>query len=103
MEGKIVPKDCPRAMECFELGLEDPNAIGCANLAGKLLYLGQDGASSSALALLIRSSVLASSAESVIPSLFSNAIPHKGKFPFCPCPLSASGAGAYRANAAVHL
>ncbi len=43
MEGKIVPKDCPRAMECFELGLEDPNAIGCANLAGKLLYLGQDG------------------------------------------------------------
>lgn len=43
MEGKIVPKDCPRAMEYFELGLEDPNAIGCANLAGKLLYLGQDG------------------------------------------------------------
>lgn len=43
MEGKIVPKDGPRAMEYFELGLEDPNAIGCANLAGKLLYLGQDG------------------------------------------------------------
>ena len=43
MEGKIVPKDCPQAMKCFELGLEDPNAIGCANLAGKLLYLGQDG------------------------------------------------------------
>ena len=42
-EGKVVPKDCPQAMKCYELGLQDPNAIGCANRAGELLFLGQDG------------------------------------------------------------
>ncbi len=42
-EGKIVPKDCPRALEYYELGLQDPEAIGCANRAGELLFLGRDG------------------------------------------------------------
>ncbi len=42
-EGKVVPKDCPQAMKCYELGLQDPNAIGCANRAGELLFHGKDG------------------------------------------------------------
>ena len=42
-EGKIVPKDCPRALEYYELGLQDPEAIGCANRAGELVFLGRDG------------------------------------------------------------
>lgn len=42
-EGKVVPKDCPQAMKCYELGLQDPNAIGCANRAGELLFQGKDG------------------------------------------------------------
>ena len=42
-EGKLVPKDCQQAMKCYELGLQDPNAIGCANRAGELLFLGKDG------------------------------------------------------------
>lgn len=42
-EGKLVPKDCAQAMKCYELGLQDPNAIGCANRAGELLFLGKDG------------------------------------------------------------
>lgn len=39
----MVPKDCPQAMKCYELGLQDPNAIGCANRAGELLFHGKDG------------------------------------------------------------
>ena len=42
-EGKVVPKDCPQAMKCYELGLQDPGAIGCANRAGELLFHGKDG------------------------------------------------------------
>jgi len=42
-EGKIVPKDCPQALKCYELGLADLNPIGCANRAGELLFLGKDG------------------------------------------------------------
>ena len=42
-EGKLVPKDCVQAMKCYELGLQDPGQIGCANRAGELLFLGQDG------------------------------------------------------------
>lgn len=42
-EGKVVPKDCPQAMKCYELGLQDPKQIGCANRAGELLFLGKDG------------------------------------------------------------
>ena len=42
-EGKFVEKDCVRAMECYELGLQDPDQVGCANRAGELLFLGQDG------------------------------------------------------------
>ena len=42
-DGKLVPKDCVQAMKCYELGLQDPNQIGCANRAGELLFLGKDG------------------------------------------------------------
>ena len=42
-EGKLVPKDCVQAMRCYELGLQDPEQIGCANRAGELLFLGKDG------------------------------------------------------------
>ena len=42
-DGKLVPKDCPQAMKCYELGLRDPEQVGCANRAGELLFLGQDG------------------------------------------------------------
>ena len=42
-EGKIVPKDCVQAMKCYEHGLQDPEEVGCANRAGELLFLGQDG------------------------------------------------------------
>ena len=42
-DGKLVPKDCPQAMKCYELGLQDPEQVGCANRAGELLFLGQDG------------------------------------------------------------
>ncbi len=42
-EGKLVPKDCVQAMKCYELGLQDPEQIGCANRAGELLFLGKDG------------------------------------------------------------
>ena len=42
-EGKLVPKDCVQAMKCYELGLADPRATGCANRAGELLFLGKDG------------------------------------------------------------
>ncbi|MCI8303657.1 MAG: sel1 repeat family protein [Lawsonibacter sp.] len=42
-EGKLVPKDCVQAMKCYELGLQDPDQIGCANRAGELLFLGKDG------------------------------------------------------------
>ncbi len=42
-EGKLVPKDCVQAMKCYELGLQDPGQIGCANRAGELLFQGKDG------------------------------------------------------------
>jgi len=42
-EGKAVPKDVNYAMECYEQGLADPHAVGCANRAGELYYLGKDG------------------------------------------------------------
>ena len=42
-EGKLAPKDCVQAMKCYELGLQDPRQVGCANRAGELLFLGQDG------------------------------------------------------------
>ncbi|MCI8649868.1 MAG: sel1 repeat family protein [Anaerotruncus sp.] len=42
-QGKIVPKDLQRAMAYCEKGLEDPKAIGCANIAGEMYYLGKDG------------------------------------------------------------
>lgn len=42
-EGKIVPKDVPYALSCFEKGLDDPQSIGCANMAGELYFLGKDG------------------------------------------------------------
>ena len=42
-EGKLVPKDCSRAMEYYELGLQDPDDVGCNNRAGELLFLGGDG------------------------------------------------------------
>ncbi len=41
--GKAVPKDCREAMKCYELGLQDPGEVGCANRAGRLYFLGQDG------------------------------------------------------------
>ncbi len=42
-EGKLVPKDCRYAMSCYEKGMESPKAIGCANKAGELYFLGKDG------------------------------------------------------------
>ncbi len=42
-QGKVVSKDCRKAMECYEKGLADPKQIGCANRAGRLLFLGEDG------------------------------------------------------------
>ncbi len=42
-QGKVVAKDCVQAMKCYELGLQDPTQIGCANRAGRLLFLGKDG------------------------------------------------------------
>lgn len=42
-EGKAVPKDVCHALECFEKGLADPHAVGCANWAGYLYYLGKNG------------------------------------------------------------
>lgn len=42
-QGKVGMQDCRRAMECYELGLQDPNQIGCANRAGRLLFLGEGG------------------------------------------------------------
>ncbi len=42
-EGKQMPKDCAQAMKCYELGLQDPDQVGCANRAGELLFLGKDG------------------------------------------------------------
>lgn len=42
-EGKVVPKDCQQALKCYEYGLQDPGAVGCANRAGELLFLGRDG------------------------------------------------------------
>ena len=41
--GKVGPKDCVKAMECYEKGLADTERVGCPNRAGRLLYLGQDG------------------------------------------------------------
>ncbi len=41
--GKTVGRNCSKAMECYELGLQDPNQIGCANRAGRLLFHGADG------------------------------------------------------------
>lgn len=42
-EGKFVQKDWKYAMECCEKGLADPNAIGCANIAGEMCFKGGDG------------------------------------------------------------
>ncbi len=42
-QGKVGPKDCVQAMKCYEMGLQDPDQIGCANRAGQLLFLGKDG------------------------------------------------------------
>ena len=44
-QGKVVSKDCRKAMEYYELGLQDSRQIGCANRAGRLLFLGEDGVS----------------------------------------------------------
>ena len=44
-EGKLVAKDCVKAMRCYELGLQDPGQIGCANKAGELFFQGKDGIS----------------------------------------------------------
>jgi len=41
--GKVVTKDCREAMKCYERGLQDPDEVGCANRAGRLLFLGKDG------------------------------------------------------------
>uniref|UniRef100_UPI0040577D0D tetratricopeptide repeat protein n=1 Tax=Agathobacter sp. TaxID=2021311 RepID=UPI0040577D0D len=42
-DGKIIPKDVPYALSCYEKGLADTNAVGCANRAGELYFLGKDG------------------------------------------------------------
>ncbi|WP_455617763.1 tetratricopeptide repeat protein [Eisenbergiella sp.] len=42
-EGKIVGKDLPYALECYEKGLGAPRPIGCANGAGALYFLGEGG------------------------------------------------------------
>ncbi len=41
--GKAGTKDVRHAMECYEQGLQDPNQVGCANRAGRLYFLGEDG------------------------------------------------------------
>jgi len=41
--GKVVEKDCVKALECYELGLQDPEEVGCANRAGQLYFLGKNG------------------------------------------------------------
>lgn len=41
--GKAVDKDCREAMKCYELGLQDPGEVGCANRLGRLYFLGKDG------------------------------------------------------------
>ena len=41
--GKMGEKDCQRAMKCYELGLQDPDQVGCANRSARLLFLGEDG------------------------------------------------------------
>jgi len=42
-DGKNAPKDVKYAMLCYEHGLDDPHSTGCANLAGSLYFLGEDG------------------------------------------------------------
>lgn len=42
-EGKIVRKDIPYAMSCYEKGLPDQENLGCYNKAGELYFKGQDG------------------------------------------------------------
>jgi len=41
--GKVVEKDCQKAMQCYDLGLQDPSEVGCANRSGRLYFLGKDG------------------------------------------------------------
>ncbi len=41
--GKAVSKDCREAMKCYELGLQDPGEVGCANRSGRLYFLRKDG------------------------------------------------------------
>jgi len=41
--GEVCPKDIPYAMTCYEKGLADPEEVGCANRAGELYFLGQNG------------------------------------------------------------
>ena len=42
-QGKVVQRDLRFALECCEKGLADPGAIGCANIAGEMLFEGKDG------------------------------------------------------------
>ncbi|MCI8453889.1 MAG: sel1 repeat family protein [Lachnospiraceae bacterium] len=44
-DGKGAVRDVRRAMECYEKGLADSGAIGCANRAGELYFKGEDGIS----------------------------------------------------------
>jgi len=41
--GKGAGKDCREAAKCYELGLQDPGEVGCANRLGRLYFRGQDG------------------------------------------------------------
>ena len=41
--GKGAAQDLPYALACYEKGLADPNAIGCANRAGELYFDGKGG------------------------------------------------------------
>jgi len=41
--GKIVQKDYPYALSCYEKGMVDPDATGCYNKAGELYFLGEGG------------------------------------------------------------
>ena len=41
--GKFVQKDWAYAMACCEKGLADKESIGCANVAGEMLFYGGDG------------------------------------------------------------
>lgn len=41
--GKMGEKDCRQAMKCYEMGLQDPEQVGCANRSGRLLFLGEGG------------------------------------------------------------